>query len=299
MAARRPPFVTVLAPPSVEEQPTGELPVVEPAGSGGRGFGKRRLLIVALAGTLLLVVAVLVANGPIANVWYQSRQHHLAADLTAARPATGKGQAVGVLQIPKINLNLMVVEGDGPEELRAGPGHRSHTPLPGQVGNSLIFGHRQAWGGPFSQLGQLHPGDQIFVKARGGAPTLFLVKSVASTTERDTRPLAPAADRRLTLVTGQGGTWSSERLIVTAVAGPEHKLPPPTSRLAATAPRGHLLLNPEMLTFLVLAGVIAMTLPVLRRRYRVPVVAVVVTPLALAGLLALLLEVDLLLPGLR
>ena len=55
-------------------------------------------------------------------------------------------------------MNLVVAEGDSPQQLRSGPGHRIGTPLPGKVGNSVIFGHRTGWGGPLSDLGTLEDG---------------------------------------------------------------------------------------------------------------------------------------------
>ena len=40
--------------------------------------------------------------------------------------------------IPKIDLDQIVVEGVSRDDLKDGPGHYPHTPLPGQPGNSAI-----------------------------------------------------------------------------------------------------------------------------------------------------------------
>jgi sortase A len=67
-----------------------------------------------------------------------------------------------VLTIPAIGIaNMVVVEGTSPENLTLGPGHLRDTPLPGQAGVSVVFGRRATFGGPFSDLPLLRPGDVI------------------------------------------------------------------------------------------------------------------------------------------
>src|SRR5262249_4012357 len=44
-----------------------------------------------------------------------------------------------------------------------GPGHLRDTQMPGQVGISVIMGRRAAYGGPFSKLSTLNPGDSLTV----------------------------------------------------------------------------------------------------------------------------------------
>jgi sortase A len=247
---------------------------------------------------VLLIVVVLLANGPLADAWYQARQQHLAADFTAHRASAHKGQASAVLQIPVLSVNCTVAEGDGPSELRAGPGHRPSSPRPGERGNSVILGHDKGWGGPFAKLSRLNKNDQIVVKTRTGRPTVFVVISVARTLGDDRRPFAPSTDYRLTLVTGSGGTFSHDRLVVTAVSGDPGKLSAPDDRTSAGTPSESLLnATVGMMVLAMLAAGAAVG--VLRGRYKTATVAVVAVPLALAGLVALLLELDLLLPPLR
>jgi sortase A len=76
--------------------------------------------------------------------------------------AAGPGDPVAVLAIPAIGIaNMVVVEGTSPENLTLGPGHLRDTPLPGQAGVSVVFGRRTTFGGPFSELPLLRPGDVI------------------------------------------------------------------------------------------------------------------------------------------
>ena len=46
-------------------------------------------------------------------------------------------------------------------DLKKGPGHYPDTPLPGQLGNAAIAGHRTTYGQPFYRIDQLQPGDEI------------------------------------------------------------------------------------------------------------------------------------------
>jgi hypothetical protein len=81
----------------------------------------------------------------------------------------------------------------------SGPGHRRDTPLPGQVGNSVIAGRRATYGGPFGSIERLHAGDQILVTTGQGKQS-FKVLGV----RRAGDPLPPAltsGQGRLTLVT--------------------------------------------------------------------------------------------------
>ena len=63
-----------------------------------------------------------------------------------------EGEAIAQLNIPSLNLSKTVVAGVGVQALRKGPGHYSHTPLPGMPGNSAIAGHRTTWGAPCGEI---------------------------------------------------------------------------------------------------------------------------------------------------
>ena len=71
---------------------------------------------------------------------------------TAANPAPTPNGALAHLVIPRIGVNVYVVQGVSDEDLRRGPGHYPQTALPGQVGNAAIAGHRTTYGAPFYSL---------------------------------------------------------------------------------------------------------------------------------------------------
>jgi sortase A len=295
--AQVPHQVTLLA--GFEEvAPTEEIPVV-PTGRARRARVPARRLVAAVVGGLIILLLVgLLMELAVGRIWYESRQRHLVADFTARRLTAHVGQAVAVLQVPRIHMNLVVVEGDGPVELRAGPGHRPGTPLPGKLGNSLIFGHRMDWGGPLSGMSKMKIGDNVVVEGRDRQAVEFQVVSVKRVHEADVGPLAPSNDYRVTLVTGAGGRFSSDRLVVSAVSGTLGQLARPGRHLQATGSGDSLLFNPA--TAVVILSLLAtyVTTRVLRPGHRAWVVAVVAAPLAVAGLLALTLQLDLLLPRL-
>jgi LPXTG-site transpeptidase (sortase) family protein len=83
-------------------------------------------------------------------------------------PLLAPGTPVAVLTIPEIGLNAVVFEGTSGQVLENGPGHLRDTPLPGQVGTSVIFGRRAGYGGPFSRLPRLRVGDTFTVTTGQG-----------------------------------------------------------------------------------------------------------------------------------
>jgi sortase A len=76
----------------------------------------------------------------------------------------GTGDAVGRIEIPRIGLNLLVVQGTDSASLEKGPGHYSSTALPGLRKTVAIAGHRTTYLAPFRHIDALKPGDPITLK---------------------------------------------------------------------------------------------------------------------------------------
>ena len=72
------------------------------------------------------------------------------------------------LEIPSIGVDDYVVAGVEKSDLKKGPGHYPETPLPGQLGNAAIAGHRTTYGQPFYDIDQVTPGDEIIVTTPAG-----------------------------------------------------------------------------------------------------------------------------------
>jgi sortase A len=91
------------------------------------------------------------------------------------RPAVGR--ALAVLDIPKIQVKKVIVEGVGRDELRKGPGHVPSTVLPGQDGTFGVSGHRTTYGAPFYRLNELGKGDTITVVTREAIYTYSVTRT--------------------------------------------------------------------------------------------------------------------------
>jgi sortase A len=83
-------------------------------------------------------------------------------------PTVDNGDALAQLEIPSIGVDDIVVAGVQTADLKKGPGHFPETPLPGQLGNSAIAGHRTTYGQPFHNIDKLVPGDEIIVTTLSG-----------------------------------------------------------------------------------------------------------------------------------
>lgn len=115
------------------------------------------------------------------------------------------GAPVAVIQIPEIGLNEVIVEGTAGVQLMSGPGHRRDSVLPGQLGVSVIMGRAAAYGGPFSRIQELAPGDRFTVITGQGKLT-FTVIGVRYA--GDLAPPPPGeGESRLVLETARGGPY--------------------------------------------------------------------------------------------
>ena len=87
----------------------------------------------------------------------------------AGAPAPLRGSAYAELIIPRIDLDLIVVQGTDEESLKKGPGHYPETADPwdptGRVG---IAGHRTTYLAPFYHLDSMQVGDPITLRTEYG-----------------------------------------------------------------------------------------------------------------------------------
>lgn len=86
-------------------------------------------------------------------------------------PELEDGDALARLEIPAIGRNDIVVAGVSTADLKRGPGHFPDTPLPGQLGNAAIAGHRTTYGEPFGDVDKLQVGDEIIATTLNGTFT--------------------------------------------------------------------------------------------------------------------------------
>jgi sortase A len=116
------------------------------------------------------------------------------ADLPVAPPPGG---TLGRIEIARIGLTAMIMEGTDGRTLRRAVGHIRGTPLPGQRGNVAIAGHRDTF---FRPLRNVQPDDEITLTTLAGSYR-YLVDSTQVVAPEDTQVLDNSGDTTLTLVT--------------------------------------------------------------------------------------------------
>ncbi len=191
-----------------------------------------RLLTLLSIGTLGFVGYVLVASqfqqerGQ--NVLYSAMREQLADDRAPLGGAIDLGTPVAVLDIPSLNVHQVVVEGSAGEQLAQGPGHRRNSPLPGQVGTSVLMGRARTFGGPFKDITRLHPTDEI-VATTGQGRFTYRVDRIRR--EGEPAPLAEKGVGRLILVSAEGDGWlGPDRSVLVDATLDGKPQPAPTGR---------------------------------------------------------------------
>jgi sortase A len=150
----------------------------------------------------------------------------------AAPTVPPAGDPVGIIRIDKIGVDKVVVEGTTIPDLRKGPGHYEGSPLPGQMGNAAIAGHRTTYGAPFGDLDQLARNDRISVETVTGTWDYLLTEDPFVVKPTQVEVLDAVPDQAtLTLTTCNPKYSASERLVVKAqLTGARQPLPAPATR---------------------------------------------------------------------
>jgi sortase A len=119
---------------------------------------------------------------------------------------------IAVLQIPKMNLKVIVAEGTEDEIIKYAVGHFKDTAMPGDMGNFALAGHRNYDTGEFFlRLNKLEINDDIIVSTHNETFTYKVTESFTVAPE-DTYVIGESQDAIITLVTC---TYDGkERLIV-------------------------------------------------------------------------------------
>jgi sortase A len=104
---------------------------------------------------------------------------------------------LGRLDIPRLDLSVMLLDGVDDATLRLGPGHIPGTALPGQAGNSGIAGHRDTF---FRGLESIQEDDEITLKTLDGEYH-YRVDTIRVVDPADVEVLQDSGTPLLTLVT--------------------------------------------------------------------------------------------------
>lgn len=141
----------------------------------------------------------------------------------ANKPSEASSYSVYTLTIPKLGVDHAVVRSDH-TDLKQSLIHYTGTALPGNLGNTVIFGHSvlpqffnpQNYLTIFSTLYRLKPGDTLEIAADGATYT-YKISEIYETAPDDLSPLAQVYNGRyLTLITCTPPGTYLRRLIIKA-----------------------------------------------------------------------------------
>lgn len=124
-------------------------------------------------------------------------------------------EVLGMLSIPKIEVDLLFTEGVTKEALKYAVGHMPGTAMPGEVGNCAVAGHRSyTFGAYFNRLDELEVGDEITVSI-GSETYTYRVYESFLVEPSEVWVTEPVEDRKvITLITCHPVVAATHRLIV-------------------------------------------------------------------------------------
>ena len=172
----------------------------------------------------MLLAAVGVLGYPLYTNLYQDRVQGGLGDQLASPELeqayrdgkVGEGESLTRLMIPSLDVDVIVVQGTSPSALRAGAGHYPESPLPCELGNVAIAGHRTTYGRPFHNIDRLSPGDDIILETPVGTCTYKVNKEPFIVPPTDFSVLDRTSTGTLTLTTCHPKNSAAQRLIVQA-----------------------------------------------------------------------------------
>lgn len=116
---------------------------------------------------------------------------------TAELRLLNSGDVIGEIQIPRLGVKAVVVQGDALELLDRAVGHLPQTPLPGEWGNVALAAHRDRL---FRPLREIRPGDTITIATSSGS-FQYEVQSTFVVPATEVSVLHSSDARELTLIT--------------------------------------------------------------------------------------------------
>ena len=88
----------------------------------------------------------------------------IAAEAAAYRRDSKRGEAIGRIKVPRLGLNMILVNGTDHDSLMKGPGRDLRTFMPGEGRLIYVAGHRTTYLAPFSHIDSMHSGDTVTVQ---------------------------------------------------------------------------------------------------------------------------------------
>lgn len=165
-------------------------------GRWGRRIGSTLLVVglVTLAACAAAFLEAALYQG-FQDRWLERARRQPGSEAASAR--SGEDRLVGRIEIPRLGLSAIIREGIDRHTLLIAVGHVPGTALPGQNGNVVLSGHRDAF---FRKLGRVRVNDAVRIVTREGE-FHYRVDDTQVMTPDHTEILDPTDRPTLTLIT--------------------------------------------------------------------------------------------------
>jgi len=131
-----------------------------------------------------------------------------------AVPTAAPDQAIRI-QIPAIDIDAPVVQGDGWEQLKKGVGQNIGSTNPGQNGNVVLSAHNDVYGELFRFLDKLQPGDQVILYSQQ-RQFVYVVDRTAIVEPTAVEVMASTGSPTVTLISCYPYLVDKQRIVVFA-----------------------------------------------------------------------------------
>lgn len=129
-------------------------------------------------------------------------------------PTPGPEQARRI-QIPSINIDKPIVQGDTWEQLKKGVGQHIGSAQPGQSGNLVLSAHNDIYGEIFRHLDKLELGDEIIISTDRRSYT-YIVNKIDVVAPTAVEVMAPTKHASTTLISCYPYLVNNKRIVVFA-----------------------------------------------------------------------------------
>jgi sortase A len=97
-----------------------------------------------------------------------AERESIAREAKRYRTSSRRSEVIGRLRVPRMGLNMLLVDGTDHDTLKKGPGRDKRTFMPGEDRLVYIAGHRTTYLAPFSHIDKLRRGDRITIEVPYG-----------------------------------------------------------------------------------------------------------------------------------
>lgn len=129
-------------------------------------------------------------------------------------PTAAPDQAIRI-QIPALNIDAPIFQGDGWEQLKKGVGQYIGSSPPGRDGNLVLSAHNDVYGEIFRYLDRLVPGDEVVIYTQQRQFT-YVVDRTVLVEPTAVEVMAPTSSPTVTLISCYPYLVNDQRIVVFA-----------------------------------------------------------------------------------